>query len=340
MNPINASRTNDGHLMLGGQFPAQQITQVRGLKGNIWHADTGQWSIPYTDESMPGLLSIFKAAGQKPPAWVAPYAPTTERIRVAMTARGYSPKTISLYIRHNLELLEFCGKPPEAVTAEDIPPYLSDIIAARRMSLSKLNIAISSLKFFYAEVLGRQFAIGIKRPRKDHKLPSVLSKDEVSRILASLENPKHRALLMLVYASGLRVSEVVSLRPEDLDLERHVVVVRSAKGRKDRLTLLSDTACASVKAYRELYQPITWLFPGQVPTSHITTRTAQLVFEHAKRRAGIAKKSSVHTLRHSFATHLLESGTDIRYIQKLLGHSSLKTTEIYTHVSNHDISRI
>jgi len=145
---------------------------------------------------------------------------------------------------------------------------------------------------------------------------------------------------MLVYASGLRVSEVVSLRPSDLDLERHVIIVRSAKGRKDRLTLLSDTACVAVKAYRELYQPMTWLFPGQVPMRHITTRTAQLVFEHALKRTDIAKKASVHTLRHSFATHLLESGTDIRYIQKLLGHSSVKTTEIYTHVSNHDISRI
>jgi site-specific recombinase XerD len=168
----------------------------------------------------------------------------------------------------------------------------------------------------------------------------VLGRNDARRILGALENPKHRALLMLMYSAGLRVGEVVRIRIEDLDAERKLIRVRGGKGRKDRYTLLSDRALDAVREYIAEYGPTTWLFPGERPSRPIASRTAQKIVENARERAGIKIHTSAHTLRHSFATHLLEAGTDLRYIQELLGHASPKTTQIYTHVSRRDLVRI
>ena len=145
---------------------------------------------------------------------------------------------------------------------------------------------------------------------------------------------------MLMYSAGLRVSEVVKLKPEDIDMRRKLIHIRGAKGRKDRYTMLSEVALKTFKEYLEKYKPEKWLFPGQRKNKHISTRTAQAIFEKARDKAGIKKDATVHSLRHSFATHLLESGVDLRYIQELLGHKSSKTTEIYTHVSTKNLSKI
>lgn len=168
----------------------------------------------------------------------------------------------------------------------------------------------------------------------------ILSKVEVFKILASIKNLKHKFLLMLTYASGLRVSEVVMLKMEDFDPVRKLILIKGAKGRKDRYTILSEVAFEVYKTYCEEFKPEKWLFPGALDREHISTRTAQAVFEQAKERANINKEVSIHSLRHSFATHLLEGGTDLRYIQELLGHQSSKTTEIYTHVSNRALGKI
>jgi site-specific recombinase XerD len=180
----------------------------------------------------------------------------------------------------------------------------------------------------------------IKRPKKDKKLPVVLSQKEVFRILSLVTNIKHRTILMLIYSGGLRIGEAVKLRVEDIDPERKLIYIKSAKGRKDRYTILSDVALKTAQKYFDLYKPQRWLFPGSRPDKHITTRTVQAIFEDACKNAGITKDVSPHSLRHSFATHLLESGIDLRYIQELLGHKSSKTTERYTHVSNKDLSKI
>jgi site-specific recombinase XerD len=153
-------------------------------------------------------------------------------------------------------------------------------------------------------------------------------------------NLKHKALLMLIYSAGLRVSEAVQLRLEDIDGQRRLIRVRASKGRKDRYTLLSEVALQVLREYWKAYHPRGWLFPGQKEGRHLTSRTAEKILEQARQRAGIAKHFTVHTLRHSFATHLLEGGTDLRYIQELLGHKSSKTTEIYTHVSRKDLAQI
>jgi site-specific recombinase XerD len=226
------------------------------------------------------------------------------------------------------------------VSDEDIKDYLYRLVNEKNVSTSTLNTAINALKFYYGEVLKRRFVYEIKRPKKDKKLPVVLSQEEVSQILSSMSNIKHRAILMLIYSAGLRVSEVVKLKPEDIDAKRKLIHIKDAKGRKDRYTILSDVALEALREYQEKYKPEKWLFIGMNPGMHVSTRAVQAIFEQACGKAGISKGVSVHSLRHSFATHLLECGVDLRYIQELLGHKSSKTTEIYTRVSNKDIGKI
>jgi site-specific recombinase XerD len=215
-------------------------------------------------------------------------------------------------------------------------------LLSQQRSASYVNQAISAIKFYLEHVCGQ---VGEKpmyvRPKKENKLPNVLSQAEVIRILKHVTNRKHRAILSLTYSSGLRVSEVVRLRWTDFDPERRTLRVRQGKGKKDRLTVLSETAYEIFQQYFQAEQPKgQWLFPGQTPGSHLTERTVQKVFEKALQNSQIAKEVTLHSLRHSFATHLLEGGTDIRYIQELLGHKRLQTTEIYTHVAIKDVRRI
>lgn len=203
------------------------------------------------------------------------------------------------------------------------------------------NQSLSAIHFLARTVLHQpDLLLTIPRPRKEHKLPGVLSRDEVRRLLTAISNLKHKALVMLIYSGGLRVGEAVRLRLEDLDVDRKMVLVRAGKGYKDRHTLLADSAVDWLAEYRRVYEPGRWLFPGPRPDRHLSARSVQKLVQSAAKRAGIRKRLTVHTLRHSFATHLLEAGTDLRYIQELLGHASSKTTEIYTHVSTRELSRI
>ena len=180
----------------------------------------------------------------------------------------------------------------------------------------------------------------LSRPKKELRLPNVLSKEDVSHILNALQNEKHKTILFLIYSAGLRVGEVVRLQIKDIDTKRMLIKVRQGKGRKDRYTLLSEVALKQLKKYYLLYKPELWLFPGGKDGSFLTERTVERIFENACTVAKIKANVSVHSLRHSFATHLLEGGTDLRYIQELLGHSSSKTTEIYTHVTEKKLSNI
>jgi site-specific recombinase XerD len=263
-----------------------------------------------------------------------------EELQRELISRKYSSKTIKAYIHYNEDLLRFAKKSPVDVVEKDVKNYLFYLADEKDSSASTLNIAINALNFYYGEILKKNFAYEIKRPKKDRKLPVVLNKEEVFKILSSVTNVKHRAILMITYSAGLRVSEVVRLKVEDIDTERKLIHVRSAKGRKDRYTLLSEVTAETLNLYLKSYQPKKWLFPGKDENSHLTVRSAEKIFDNAVRGAGITKDVSVHSLRHSFATHLLESGVDLRYIQELLGHKSSKTTEIYTHVSNKNLSRI
>jgi len=243
-------------------------------------------------------------------------------------------------MRYNRDFLLFIGKKPEDVDNEGIKKYLYYMVEKKKVSTSTLNIITNALRFFYGEVLKWKFIYEVKRPRKDKKLPVVLSKEEMKKILNATSNIKHKAILMLMYSGGLRVGEIIRLRPEDIDANRKLIRIRASKGRKDRYTLLSDVALQTLREYWKKEKPQKLLFPSWNKEKHITARTVQKIFQNACRKAKINKDVSVHSLRHSFATHLLESGIDLRYIQELLGHKSSKTTEIYTHVSTKNLSAI
>jgi site-specific recombinase XerD len=266
-------------------------------------------------------------------AWV-------KKLEAELRSRKYSRKTMGSYIYYNKAFCRTIQKRPEEVSSGDIQRYLVQLDKVRDLSTSSMNLAISSLKFFYRNVLRNDIIREQHRPRHDKRLPTVLSKQEVKRILECEGNPKHRLLLMLAYSSGLRVSEVVSLKREHVDLSRKTIFIRAGKGRKDRYTLLSRRAADFVENYCSLYNITGWLFPGISAAGHLSIRAAQNIFEKALKKSQISKPASIHSLRHTFATHLLESGTDVKYIQELLGHASLKTTERYTHVARHDILTI
>ena len=260
------------------------------------------------------------------------------RIEVVMRARKYSYRTLKRYLAIARNFTQFCGSAIEDARAEEISRYLSNLERGNGASASTLNQAISALKFVMEEVLGRE-APATRRPRADRKLPGVLSREEALAICRAPRNLKHRAILAIAYSAGLRVSEIAKLRIEDLDFDRGVIRVRGGKGRKDRYTLLASRLAKLVEEYRDLHRPREWLFEGHDGRA-MSVRTLQEIFYRALAECGIEKSASIHCLRHSFATHLLEDGTDIRYIQELLGHSSPKTTQVYTHVARRDVLRI
>jgi site-specific recombinase XerD len=260
-----------------------------------------------------------------------------EKLETELRSRKYSPKTIQTYVYFNKAFCRSINKFPDMVTDGDVKGYLADLDKTKDLSTSSMNLAISSLKFFYNNVLKQDVAREQHRPRQDKRLPNVLSKSEVELILNTEKNPKHRLLLMLAYSSGLRVSEVVSLRREHIDFNRKTILVYTGKGRKDRYTLLSARAAQFIQSYCTTYSIDGWLFPGQNSGTHLTIRSAQNIFEKCLQKTSIRKFVSIHSLRHTFATHLLESGIDIKYIQSLLGHTSLRTTERYTHVARRNL---
>lgn len=254
--------------------------------------------------------------------------------------RGYSQRTIKAYCGHVRRFEVFRRQGGEKVgSGKEIEAYSLALLEMGR-SHAYVNQAISALKFYMEHVLGERRGATYVRPKRERKLPNVLSSNEVLVLLKSVNNIKHRALLYVLYSAGLRVGEVVRLRVNNLDFERKTITVRQGKGRKDRVTLLSDAAALVIKEYAGGMSAQQWLFPGQDGRKHLTERSVQKLFEKCKGEAGIVKPVSVHSLRHSFATHLLEGGTDLRYIQELLGHQSSKTTERYTHVSVKDVRRI
>lgn len=315
------------------------IAKIKAIKDYKWHPEGKCWSLPTDNGIVEKLASVFN--GEK--IVIGPSLQTSkeefENLRMELISRKYSSKTIKAYLYYNENFLGHIKKKPSEVSTEDVKDYLF-YLAEKGKSASTLNLAINALKFCYGEILKRNFAYEIRRPKKDKKLPVVLSQEEVSGLLSSVSNLKHKVILMLVYSAGLRVSEVVKLKIEDIDFQRKLIHVKGAKGRKDRYTILSDTGSEAIQEYMREYGQSKWLLPSQDRERHITTRTVEKIFSDACEKANIKKSATAHSLRHSFATHLLENGVDLRYIQELLGHKSSKTTEIYTHVATKDLGRI
>ncbi len=265
-----------------------------------------------------------------------------EVLREELRLRNYSHKTIGPYSSSLRGFVKyFAPRHPRELSSEDIRNYLLHLIEDRRIAASTANQILNALRFLYVELYKRPFVLGaVPRPKRPKQLPVVLSMEEVQRVFRVVKNSKHRCLLMVTYSGGLRVSEVVKLRREDIDESRMLIHIRKAKGQKDRYTLLGKTTLAELKEYWGERAPTDCVFPGDREGGYLSTESAQKVFKAAVAKAGIAKSVSIHCLRHSFATHLLESGVDLRYIQELLGHRSSRTTEIYTHVSRRVMGQI
>lgn len=258
-----------------------------------------------------------------------------QRMIQDMQLRNYSPKTIRCYVAQVAQFAKYFGRSPAELTLEDVRRYQLYLVQERRVSWSSFNTAVCALRWFYRVTLPKEWSIEqiayAKRPRT---LPVVLSRAEVEKFLNCLPQATHRLILMTAYSAGLRVSEVARLQVGDVDSQRMLIRVRAGKGCKDRYVPLSVTLLEVLRAYWKVARPAKWLFPGQREDRYISPRTIQRVCQRAAQRAGLQKRVTTHTLRHSFATHLLEAGTDVCTIQKLLGHCSLKTTAIYTHVSD------
>lgn len=259
---------------------------------------------------------------------------TLTKLHTELKLRGFSPLTIRNYSFFVDKFLKITNKPVEELDQEDVRNYLASMFDEK--SKNTIMLAAASLKFFFTEILKKEVG-EIKMPKKDKKLPEVLTKDEVSKLLNSAETKKSRLILSLLYSSGLRVSELVNLKPSDINFSENIGWVRSGKGSKDRMFSLSQNLTSELNEYIKRKENTKYLFSQNEP---LTTRNIQKIVKNLRNRAEIGKKITPHTLRHSFATHLLESGTDIRMIQALLGHSSLNTTQIYTHISSDQIKKI
>jgi integrase/recombinase XerD len=253
-----------------------------------------------------------------------------ETVRREMRLRNYSHKTIKAYqscLRKHVDFIS--PKHPREATDADIREFLLRLADVEGFEASTINQMLNALRYLYVEPYRRSMTAGsIPRPKKETKLPNVFSTEEIRHVFGVVRNLKHRALLMVASAGGLRVGEVVRLRLEDVDPERNLIHVRGGKGKRDRYTLLGSAAFAAIQEYVVEYGLREWLFPGEMPTRSLSERTAQEVFDRALSESGIQKSATFHALRHSFATHLLEAGVDLRYIQELLGHRSTKTTEM------------
>jgi integrase/recombinase XerD len=257
-----------------------------------------------------------------------------QRMLEDLRVRNYSKKTQATYVQHVARFAAHFKKSPDQLTMEDIRKYLVHLVEEKRVSWTWFNQMVCALRFFYGVTLGRgEIVPDIPFPRTSKKLPTVLSADEIVRLLRAVRNQKHRAVLTTIYATGLRISEALALKVSDIDSERMVINVRQGKGRKDRTVMLSPQLLEMLRNYARQSRPREWLFPGRSLDHALNATAVQRTCAQARIRAGLSKHASVHTLRHSFATHLLEAGTDLRVIQTLLGHRSVNTTAIYTHVS-------
>ena len=250
-------------------------------------------------------------------------------------------KSYGQHLRNFFDWLKQKQIPPEQTTREQIRAYLVEQASSGRVSAAYCRGARAAIVFLYDATLKQSEKVSdLPRMKRPEQLPTVLSKDEVAKVLKVTGFLKHKALLVTAYSAGLRVGEVVRLKIYEIDSKRMKIRVTAGKGAKDRDTLLSTTALRILREYFQAFKPTDWLFPGGERGDHLSERAAQEIFRDAKKKAGILKPATFHTLRHSFATHLLEDGVDVRYIQELMGHDSIKTTERYTHVSENALGRI
>lgn len=344
--PILIIEPSAGGISVRFDYTQELVRAIKSIGGGKWDAHTKQWYFPiHKAEALKSLSAqlelqrleaknALEAARQleASEAWC-------KQLENYLKLKGYSPKTIKSYCSHLARFLKFSGG---ACDLEVVQAYLLEQLEVKQCSHTHANQAVNAIKQHLIQrgLIRHVDAINIPRPKRENKLPKVMSKEEVQAVLLAIKNVKHRTAIMVAYSCGMRVSEVAGLKLECIDFARGLIVIRQGKGRKDRIAPLTARLVDQLKLYQARYRPFNYLFENPEGDGPLSERTLQVVFNRAVQAIGIQKPLSFHSLRHSFATHLLESGVDLRYIQELLGHKNSKTTEIYTHVSSTSLKKI
>jgi site-specific recombinase XerD len=327
------------------------IRIIKRIKNCWWNYPEKAWYIPvhafkfkdfkktvgnYADINNPGLIVSFK---QRPPK--SPLQNIPDCYLKLLQQKRYSVSTIKIYTTYFSQFQKyFANYDLHKISSDQINAYILELMHKHDISASQQNQRINAIKFYYEKVLGREKKYyKVERPRKERKLPTILSKQEVNLLLDLSVNIKHKCILTTIYSAGLRRSELINLKVEDIDSKRGLIRIIGAKGKKDRHTLLSEKLISLLREYYRIYQPSKWLFEGQKGGKYSPTSVAKIL-KKAVEKSGIQKHVTPHSLRHSFATHLLEQGTNLRYIQEILGHEDPKTTQIYTRVATNELSNI
>ena len=327
---------NEARILIYFENKLEYKQRIRKLVDARWSATRGAWHIPDTPENRARFgieqIVIFNPKHHE----------SVESFRRWLASKRYSQSTINTYTDALKAFLIYYNlKPIEEINTDDLIRFNNDYILKNKLSSSYQNQIVNAIKLHFRSIENKKLDPDlIHRPKREKLLPNVLSKDEVKKILMSLRNVKHRMMLSLIYSCGLRRSELLNLKPNDIDSNRNIIIIRQSKGKKDRIVPLSDKILLMLREYYKSYKPKVWLFEGQHEYEQYDERSLASVLKSALQKSGITKPVTLHWLRHSYATHLLENGTDLRYIQELLGHNSSKTTEIYTHVSTRNIQKI
>jgi integrase/recombinase XerD len=317
---------------------AELITRIKKLDGSRWSQTLGVWHLPDTEENRIRFRLIQLTHTIPSSEGIE----QIEKFKQWLRSKRYSESTLVTYSEALKSFLVFYREKPVAeITNEDVIIYNNEHILKKNLSASYQNQIVNAIKLFFTIILDTKMEIDkIHRPKRAKLLPNVLSKEEIKLILNAHSNIKHKTMLSLIYSCGLRRSELLNLKPTDIDSKRGIVIIRQSKGKKDRIAPLSSKILEMLREYYIGFKPKTWLFEGQNIGEQYSEQSLQSVLKQALQKVGNTKPVTLHWLRHSYATHLLESGTDLRYIQELLGHNSSKTTEIYTHVSTKSLQQI
>ncbi len=317
---------------------AEWIARIKQVEGSRWSQTLGVWHLPDTLENR----IRFKLTQPSHTIPSSEGIAQIEKFKQWMRSKRYSESTITTYSEALKSFLVFYReKAIIDITNEDVIVYNNEHILKNNLSASYQNQIVNAIKLFFQTIRDTKMLVDkIHRPKNAKVLPNVLSKEEIKLILNAHANIKHKMMLSLIYSCGLRCGELLALKPVHIDSNRNIVLLKNAKGKKDRIAPLSPKILEMLREYYKIYKPTTYLFEGTIAGEPYSEKSLQSVLKQALKKAGIIKPVSLHWLRHSFATHLLESGTDLRFIQELLGHSSSKTTEIYTHVSTKSIQQI
>lgn len=346
MNITRIEHRGEQRIALAFSYNQGLIEWVKTIKGAKWSASRRCWHVPDTPEVFLqlGINTLEEPATYQTKATTTVSKPdyitreadnVLNRYKQHLILRPYSPNTQRNYLHpFRIFLKSIAPKCPHELEKEDILQCMQEIIRDRQSSESYQNLLINAIKFWYEQVEKQpRIVYELPRPRKAEPLPNVLSLKEVTLLLKSTENLKHRSILMLAYGAGLRLAEILGLKLTDINSQRMIIRVNRGKGKKDRELPLPEKLLKLLRDYVALYKPVELLFEGQVLGNPYTSRSTQQVIKQAAMRAGIKRPVTMHMLRHSYATHLLELGTDIRYIQEALGHESIRTTEVYTHIA-------